>query len=96
MLILQTSSEKIAIPVTGPVVDLSIYSVSVALVSASAGTEPADGDYQSAVWLNGEAVMLITKGQYPPGDYMAYVRVVASPEDVRLASGRVRIGDVRL
>lgn len=96
MLILQTSTEKIAIPVTGPVSDLSGYAVSVALVSASAGAEPVSGDYQSAVWISGEAVMLITAGQYPPGEYMAYVRVQASPEDVRLASGRVRIGDVRV
>lgn len=96
MLILASSSEYISIPVTGPVDDLTPYTVSVALIPEAVGGEPALGDYKSAAWVNGEAAHLITAGDYPAGEYLAFVRIQASPEDVRLFSGRVRIGDTRL
>lgn len=95
MLILASSTEYVSIPVTGPVADLTPFTVSIALIPESTGGEPAVGDYKSAAWINGAAAHLVTAGDYPAGDYMAFVRIVAPPEDVRLFSGRVRIGDVR-
>lgn len=96
MLILASSTEYLSIPVTGPVDDLTGYAVSIALIPEAAGGEPALGDYQSAAWINGEAAHLVTTGDYPAGEYLAFVRVIAAPEDVRMFAGRVRIGDTRI
>lgn len=96
MLILASSSEYISIPVTGPVADLTPFTVSVALIPEATGGEPVLGDYKSATWINGKAAHLITAGDYPAGEYLAFVRIQATPEDVRLYSGRVRIGDARI
>jgi hypothetical protein len=93
MLVLSTSTEYLLIPLTGPVSDLTAYPVKIALVPAGGG-EPADGDYQAAQWIGGEAAILLSG--FAPGEYMAYTRIQASPEDVRLAAGRVRIGDARM
>lgn len=95
MYIPATSSTYLFIPVTGPADDLSGFAASIALVPEPAGAEPADGDYRTATWIDGQPALLLTAGLYPPGEYMAWVRVLASPEDVRLPSGRVRIGDTR-
>lgn len=97
MLKLSTSTEYVYIPVTGPDgVNLPDLPVSVALILESAGGEPADTDYKSAIWnSSGEAVLLVSAGEYPDGQYLAFVRIVNAPEDVRLLSGRVRIGDAR-
>lgn len=89
MMILASSTEYVFIPLDGPYGDLTGYAVSVALLPDD-GTEPADSDYLPAIWLNGEVALL---HQWAAGDYMAYVRISAPPEDVRLISGRVRIGD---
>jgi len=94
--ILASSTEYIMIPVTGPVDDLTLFPVSVALRLEATEGEPATGDYQSATWINGEAALLVTAGSFAPGQYLAFVRVQAAPEDVRLLSGRVRIGDARV
>lgn len=94
MLILATSTEFISIPVASPLTNLTSYPVSIALIVPGVG-EPGNTDYKTATWINGEASMLITAGDYPAGEYLAYVRVQASPEDVRLLAGRVRIGDAR-
>lgn len=96
MLILASSTEYLSIPVTGPVADLTAYPVTIALIPEATGGEPALGDYKSASWIGGKAAHLITAGDYPAGDYLAFVRVVATPEDVRMFSGRVRIGDSRI
>lgn len=96
MLILATSTEYLSIPVTGPVSDLSVFTVSVALWPEAAGGEPAPADYKSAAWAGGEALHLVSAGDYPAGDYLAFIRVIAAPEDVRLFAGRVRIGDTRI
>jgi hypothetical protein len=97
--VLASSSEFISIPVSGPTgVNLANATVSIALVSVLTGGEPATADYKSAQWLNGEAARQFTPNagtEYAPGEYTAFVRVVNAPEDVRLASGRVRIGDAR-
>lgn len=96
MLILASSTEYVSIPVTGPVTNLTVYPVTIALIPESTGGEPLLGDYKTATWINGEAAKLVTAGEYPPGDYLAFVRIVATPEDVRIFSGRVRIGDTRI
>jgi hypothetical protein len=99
MYVLASSSEYLCIPVSGPVANLTGYTVSIALVSVLTGGEPATADYKSAIWLNGEAARQFTPNagtEYLPGEYTAFVRVQATPEDVRLTSGRVRIGDVRV
>jgi hypothetical protein len=96
MNILSTSTSYLYIPVTGPDgVDLTVFPVSVALRLEALGGEPATGDYVTATWSSGAAKVLITAGAQPDGEYLAYVRIVASPEDIRLLSGRVRIGDTR-
>lgn len=96
MLILASSTEYISIPVTGPVDNLTGYPVTIALIPEATGGEPALGDYKSAAWINGEAAHLVTAGDYPAGEYLAFVRIVAAPEDVRLFAGRVRVGDARV
>jgi hypothetical protein len=93
---LSSSTQYVFIPVTGPAgLDLTTTAASIALLAEATGGEPADGDYKTAIWSAGEAVLLISKGDYPDGQYLAFVRVVHAPEDVRLFSGRIRIGDVR-
>jgi hypothetical protein len=97
MLKLASATQYVFIPVTGPSgVNLANLAVSVALILESAGGEPADTDYQSATWVNGEAALLVTPSAYAAGEYLAFVRVVAPPEDIRLFAGRVRIGDARV
>jgi hypothetical protein len=98
MIKLSSSTEYLYIPVTGPDgVDLHTTSASIALRLESTGGEPADGDYKAAIWnSDGEAVLLVSKGDYSDGQYLAFVRIERAPEDVRLLSGRVRIGDVRV
>jgi hypothetical protein len=93
---LSTSTEYVYIPVTGPDdVDLSTTVMSIALRLEATGGEPADADYKPAIWNGTEAVMLISKGDYLDGQYLAFVRVVRAPEDVRMIGGRIRIGDAR-
>jgi hypothetical protein len=93
--ILASSREYICVPAEGPPgVDLTQYQAGMAIVPDT-GAEPDTGDYQAATWLDGEIAFLPTPGQYPPGFYMVYVRISASPEDVRLVSGRLRVGDIR-
>lgn len=94
MYVLQSSTEFLMIPVTGPQADLTGFAVSIALKLPPDG-EPADTDYVSAQWLNGEAALLYHKGDYAAATYKAFVRVVAPPEDVRLYAGLVRVGDAR-
>lgn len=91
-----SGAEYMLIPVSGPQADLTAFTVSVALVADGPDTiEPATGDYKTGSWIGGEAALLLTTGLYPPGEYMAWVRVLAPPEDVRRPAGRVRIGDTR-
>jgi len=92
---LQTSTQYVSIPVSGPVADPTIFPVGIALLLESVGGEPTDSEYHTATWINGEAVLLLTPEMYPAGAYLAFVRLQAAPEDVRLFSGRVRIGDAR-
>lgn len=101
MLKLSSSTKYMYIPVTGPSgLDLTTLPVSVAMIPEAAGGEPGTNDYKSATWKTTpdgqtEAVVLISAGDYPDGEYLAFVRVVAAPEDIREYSGRVRIGDAR-
>lgn len=68
-----------------------------AALIADDGTEPADADYHTAGWIDGEVALLIGPGgdgaiAYTAGDYMAFARITAGSEQVVLPSGRVRIG----
>jgi hypothetical protein len=68
-----------------------------AALIADDGTEPADGDYHTAIWLRGQVALLIGPGgngaiAYTAGDYFAFARITAGAEQVVLPSGRVRIG----
>jgi hypothetical protein len=101
MLKLLSSTQYIYVPVTAPGnTDVTAFAVSIALILESVGGEPATGDYRSATWTSTdglpEATLLIAAADYPAGEYLAFVRVVAGAEDVRMFSGRVRIGDVRV
>jgi hypothetical protein len=90
MQLLTTSNEFICVPMTGPYADLTTFpNPGMAIVPAEAA-QPSTGQYQTAAWLNGEVAYKPTAGQFPAGDYMVYVRLVASGEDVRLKSGRIR------
>lgn len=97
--LMATDSQYMSIPLPAcPVDDPTVYTVSVALLREPVTGEPADDDYKAAIWLNGEIARKPAgqwQDEYDPGEYMAYVRIVAGAEDVRLPSGRVRIGDVR-
>jgi hypothetical protein len=99
MLIEPSSTEYILIPVTGPQDDLSIYGVEVALTAEGVSDQPVPGDWKTGTWLPvgsaKEAALLHRPGDYPAGQYMAWARVTASPEQVVLRAGRVRIGDTR-
>ena len=99
MFVMATSSEYMCIPLPAcPVADPTSFPVSVALLREPVAAEPQDADYKAAIWLDG-AIARKPDGQwqdeYAPGEYMAYVRIIAGAEDVRLPAGRVRIGDAR-
>ena len=53
------------------------------------------GAYSMGQWLDEDAALFIHAGDFPAGQYVAWVRVVTADEDVRRPSGRVRVGDVR-
>jgi hypothetical protein len=92
-----TSTIWMYIPIDPPdtVPDVTIYPGEAALIPDD-GTEPADGDYHDAEWINGELALLVGPGPagavYPTGDYMAFARITAGAEIPVLKSGRVRIG----
>lgn len=95
MMILASSKPYIYVPFDGPPgVDLTQFSAGIAVVPDT-GAEPEVGDYQAAIWINGEAAYLVPDEGIPAGDYMVYGRLVAPPEDLRLLSGRLRVGDIR-
>lgn len=94
---LSSSTEYVYVPVTAPDgVDLTTVTMSIALRAEALGGEPSVNDYKNAIWSGSEAVMLISAGDYPDGQYLAFVRLLRSPEDVRLMAGRIRIGDNRV
>ena len=104
MMVLASSNQYMFIPLDGPEADYTGYPVFVALKPLGSG-EPEAADWKGdAVWLaprTGQPKEIAwqppgTWGEsYAPGEYMAYARITASPEDVPLISGRVRIGDTR-
>jgi len=92
MLKLETSTEFVCVSLDGPYADLTAYPVYMAIVP-DPSDEPDTSLYQPAAWLNGEVA-------YKPaglaeGLYFVYVRITAGTEDVRLPSGRLRVGDPR-
>ena len=95
-----TGAAYIFVPVKPPV-DPTGFTVSIALIPAATGGEPLVTDYKPASWSgtfaagNLEAALLLTEGLYPDGEYAVWVRIQASPEDLRIPSGRCRIGDTR-
>jgi hypothetical protein len=96
MMVLATSSEYVFVPLDGPPgLDLTQFDVSLAFVpDDGAGTEPDTDAYSSASWIGGEAALIPNPG-LAAGPYLVYARLVAPPEDVRLLSGRLRVGDTR-
>jgi hypothetical protein len=92
--LLLTSTEYVMVPVTGPPgVDLTQFPVSIAIIP-EIRDEPSVGDpaWRTAQWMSGVAALLVTTGDYPAGDYTAFVKVVAGPETPVVRSGRVRVG----
>lgn len=97
MLKLSTSTEYLYVPVTGPDgVNLTVLPVSIALRLEALGGEPSVNDYAAATWVNGEAALLLTAAAVADGQYLVFVRLQASPEDIRMLAGRLRIGDTRV
>ncbi len=101
MRVLATSRSYIYIPIDPPddIPDVTVYVPEAALIPDD-GTEPLDGDWHPATWINGKAALLIgpgspLDGEYKPGDYYAFARITAGAEMVVLPSGRVRIGMLR-
>lgn len=91
-----TGSAYLYVPVTAPDgVDPATMTASIALIPEAAGGEPAATDYKAATWVGEEAVLLLTEGMYPDGEYAVWLRIQAAPEDLRLPAGRCRIGDTR-
>jgi hypothetical protein len=98
MLLLETTKEYISAPVTGPLAaaELEACTVQVAVMPDGAG-EPADADWKPGAWLNHEAALKYAKGDYPPGSYLLYLKVITADGDEApvMLSGRLRIGDAR-
>lgn len=99
MFVMASSRQYILIPLPScPVADPTVFQVAIALLPESADGEPADGDYKTAEWVNGEIARkpaTYWQDEYAPGEYMAYVQITAGAEDIRLPAGRIRIGDSR-
>ena len=95
MHILRTSLGYCYIPVDAPPgIDPTLYPCDIAIIDDD-GTEPEEADWYEAIWLDGEAALLLGPGSaadFPDGEYMAFVRVSAGIERPVLPSGRVRIG----
>ena len=93
-----SSKVYLRIPVDGPDgVDVTQYTAQIALMPDN-GIEPTTGDWHNAIWLDGKAALLVGPGGgvvYPPGQYMAWATLAATPEAPVVPSGRVRIGDTR-
>lgn len=94
MQLLATATQWVMVPVTGPTADLTGYQAYMAIIP-DGENEPSTSDYKSAVWMNGEVALKVSAGDFPEGQYKVYVRVTTGDEDVRLWSGRLRIGDAR-
>lgn len=88
------------VPVYPPAgVDPTVWAPAITLAPDD-GTEPADGDYVPASWVDGEAALHVGPAggdvSYPAGSYMAWLRLnTGGAEDIRLPAGRVRVGDPR-
>jgi len=90
-----TSSPNIFVPLFGPVgTNWATVPVTMAFQPNDIG-EPATGDYKSATVIGQEAVHQVIAGDLGAGEYMIWVRMQVSPEDIRLPAGRLRVGDVR-
>lgn len=92
MLIQPTSKEYVLIPLTGPVADLTVYPVDIAVL-AEAQDAPAAGDWQPGQWIAGDAALLLDASAYTSGDYMIWLRLTAGTERPVMKAGRLRIGD---
>lgn len=94
---LATARQWVTAPVFDPP-DAASWPVWLAVVPEGTG-EPADSDYRPAEWLtvDGEvrAGRLPGAGEYPPGLYALYTRVVTPDQDIRRLGGRLRVGDAR-
>jgi hypothetical protein len=69
----------------------------IAMIKDVEGEEPAETDWQPAMWIGKALSMVIGEGgtssvPYPPGDFMAWARIHAGEEVPVLRSGRVRVG----
>jgi hypothetical protein len=95
VLLLASSSEYVCVPMSGPYTDLTVFTPPYMAIVPDGSGEPTVGQYLTAAWLNGEVAYKPAANQFAPGEYMVYTRVVAGSEDVRVAAGRLRIGDVR-
>jgi hypothetical protein len=93
--LLATTREYVQVPFTGPpgVPDLTVFPVEMAIVPEGSG-EPASAGpaWKPAVWLNGQASLLLSEGDYPAGDYVVYARITAGLERPVMLSGRLRVG----
>lgn len=98
MLLLETTKEYICFPVTGPLTaaELEACTVQVAVMGENAG-EPDDADWQPGAWIDHEAALKYSPGDYPPGSYLVYVKVTTADgtEAPVMLAGRLRIGDAR-
>lgn len=98
MLLPLTSREYVLIPVSAPasVPDITALDADIAIVPEGQG-EPGEADWHAATWLNGEAALLVGPDAqvYAAGEYMAWVRITAAPEQPVMVAGRLRVGDVR-
>jgi hypothetical protein len=97
MRILESSRPYMYISLDGPDTagDLTQYPVQVALIPDN-GSEPGDGDWHDADWIDGQAALLLGPGSpagaWTSGDYYAFARITAGLEELVLPSGRVRVG----
>lgn len=100
MYIPRTSKIRLFIPIEPPrgLANWRALPGWIALTEDVEGIEPADTEYHPAVWIGRSLTMLPPGGgqwggDYPDGDWMAWAKIDASPDEVPvLRSGRVRIG----
>jgi len=92
------SKQYIFVPVVG-LTDPTVLPVEMAVVPQD--NKPGTSDWVAAQWkapapgLPLEAALLRDPAVIPDGEYMAFVRLTATPELIVLPSGRIRIGDTR-
>jgi hypothetical protein len=101
VLVIETGATPyIYVPVSSPLADPTGLAVDLAMVQQDT-VDPGTSDWKAATWRAPtaagakEVAYQYDPAIWPPGEYMCFVRIHASPELLVLRAGRVRVGDTR-